>query len=139
MQEKRLRVVLIVQIAFSNECLDLIFDNCKKCTIRSSKGSPTAQYLAFTTGRALQPHAAFIVAVKCKARLVQYMAFQQQISPARKDPTTHSTQDQQRAFILACWLDRIGVWPAIQWDSEPTLLHQSGCLVVIDCELCILP
>lgn len=70
MQEKRLQVVLIVQIAFSSECLDLIFDNCKKCTTRSSEGSHRARYLAFTTGRALQPHAAFIVAVKCKAQLV---------------------------------------------------------------------
>lgn len=73
MQEKRLQVVLIVQTAFSSECLDFIFDNCKKCTIRSSEGNPRAQYLAFTTGRALQPHAAFIVAVKRKAQLVQYM------------------------------------------------------------------
>lgn len=71
MQEKRLQAVLIVQTAFCSECLDFILNNCKKCLTRSSEGSHRAQYLAFTTGRALQPHAAFIVAVKCKARLVQ--------------------------------------------------------------------
>lgn len=108
MQEKRLQVVLIIQTVFSSECLDFILNNCKKCTTRSSEGSPRAQYLAFTTARALKPHAAFIVAVKCKARLVQYMAFQQQILPARKDLTTNSTS-RSAAFILACCLDYIGV------------------------------
>lgn len=73
MREKRLQVVLIIQKVFSSECLDFIFDNCKKCTIRSSEGSHRARYLAFTTARALKPHAAFIVAVECKAQLVQYM------------------------------------------------------------------